>query len=110
MTTPSFITAPEYTAGGPAVYFRRDFPVNSGLQRATLKVTALGIVVPRLNGARVGDEVLAPGWTSYTHRLHVSEHDVTDLVGRGRERARRRGRGGVGGRSADLGAEPGELR
>ena len=26
----------------------------------------------------VGDEVLAPGWTSYRHRLVVSEHDVTD--------------------------------
>ncbi|WP_350351706.1 family 78 glycoside hydrolase catalytic domain [Microbacterium sp. A8/3-1] len=80
MSTPSFITSPEYAADGPAVYFRRDFPVAVGLVRATLKITSLGIVVPRLNGSRVGDEVLAPGWTSYKNRLHVSEYDVTDLV------------------------------
>jgi alpha-L-rhamnosidase len=68
------------SAGEAAVYFRREFAVGPGLLRATLKVTALGIVVPRLNGARVGDEVLAPGWTSYRHRVRVSTHDVTGHV------------------------------
>ncbi|MGY3128750.1 alpha-L-rhamnosidase [Agrococcus sp. UYP33] len=83
MTTASFISAPEYTAGGPAVYFRREFSVATAPERATLRITALGIVVPRMNGRRIGDEVLAPGWTSYTHRLHVSEHDVTELIAAG---------------------------
>lgn len=64
----------------PAAYFRRDFIVAAGLRRATLRFTALGIVEPYLNGTRVGDEVLAPGWTSYRHRLQVSSHDVTALV------------------------------
>lgn len=70
-------------AGDPALYFRREFDVDQGLRRATLTVTALGIVEPYLNGVRVGDEVLAPGWTSYRHRLITSSHDVTGLVAAG---------------------------
>lgn len=66
--------------GDPALYVRRDFDVTTGLRRATLFVTGLGIVEPWLNGERIGSEVLAPGWTSYRHRLHVSQHDVTDAL------------------------------
>ncbi|WP_106401509.1 alpha-L-rhamnosidase [Actinocorallia populi] len=72
----SFPRRPE----GPAPYFRREFTVGRRPERATLHVTALGIVEPYLNGTRVGDEALSPGWTSYRHRLPVSAHDVTDLV------------------------------
>jgi alpha-L-rhamnosidase len=78
-----FVTAPfgDWTQPGqPALYFRREFTVEARLRRATLRVTVLGIVEAWLNGSRVGDEVLAPGWTSYRHRLAVSSHDVTDLV------------------------------
>ncbi len=66
--------------GDPALYLRREFEVGDGLVRATLRATALGLVEPRLNGAKVGDEELAPGWTSYKHRLHVSSYDVTALL------------------------------
>ncbi|WP_051393392.1 alpha-L-rhamnosidase [Glycomyces arizonensis] len=73
---PSFALEP----AGPAPYFRREFTVDERPERATLHVTALGVVEPHLNGARVGDEVLAPGWTSYHHRLPVSVHDVTEQI------------------------------
>lgn len=82
----SFITAPFRVGnqdGDPAPYFRREFTVKPGLQRATLHVTAIGVVDPHLNGARVGAEVLAPGWTSYCHRLNVSTHDVTASITEG---------------------------
>jgi len=79
--TPAFISAGEpSTPNAPAVYFRKEFVVEPGLVSATLKITALGIVVPSLNGVRVGDEVLAPGWTSYANRLLVSSHDLTESV------------------------------
>src|SRR4029453_130565 len=78
--TPGFETGQE---GDPAPYFRRVFAASAGLRRATLRITAVGLVEPWLNGTRVGDEVLAPGWTSYRHRLAVSTHDVTDLVRNG---------------------------
>ncbi|WP_026536809.1 glycoside hydrolase family 78 protein [Arthrobacter sp. 9MFCol3.1] len=63
----------------PAPLFRRDFKA-SKVQRAVLHVTALGFVEAYLNGQRVGDEVLAPGWTTYRHRLNYSTYDVTDLL------------------------------
>ncbi|KQQ20733.1 alpha-L-rhamnosidase [Rathayibacter sp. Leaf299] len=67
-------------AGEPAAYLRRSFDVAERPVRATLRSTAVGLVEPHLNGAVVGDEVLAPGWTSYRHRLVVSSHDVTDRI------------------------------
>ncbi|MEV5357345.1 family 78 glycoside hydrolase catalytic domain [Streptomyces sp. NPDC052693] len=77
----SFISvAAPSSEGDPAPYFRRDFEVTDGLRRAVLHITGLGIVEPYVNGVRVGDEVLAPGWTSYRHHLMVSAHDVTDLL------------------------------
>src|SRR4029077_10824808 len=60
-----------------------DFDLTEPVERATLRITGLGIVVPYVNGSRVGDEVLSPGWTSYRHRLMVSTHDVTNLVSHG---------------------------
>ncbi|GAB3812578.1 glycoside hydrolase family 78 protein [Tessaracoccus terricola] len=77
-----FITSrrPCGAAEDPALYVRREFAVADGLRRATLRSTAVGLVEVHLNGQRVGSEVLAPGWSSYRHRLVVSTHDVTDLV------------------------------
>jgi alpha-L-rhamnosidase len=75
----SFITPSTSTgrANEPASYLRRDVHVREEPVRATLHSTGIGFVEPHLNGAVVGDEVLAPGWTSYRHRLVVSSHDVT---------------------------------
>ncbi|ROS48914.1 alpha-L-rhamnosidase [Frigoribacterium sp. PhB24] len=78
---PAFISAAEPSEeGSPAPYFRRGFEVGDGLVRATLTATALGIAEIWVNGRRVGDEVLFPGWTSYSHRIVARTHDVTDLV------------------------------
>ena len=43
-------------------------------------MTAHGIYNARLNGSRVGDHVLPPGWTSYHHRLAYQTLDVTSLL------------------------------
>ena len=79
----AFITPQLNFAGetrSAASYFRRDFTAPHNLTKAVLRITAIGVVEPWLNGERVGDEVLAPGWTSYKHRLVVSTYDVTDHV------------------------------
>ncbi|MFZ3572238.1 family 78 glycoside hydrolase catalytic domain [Streptomyces sp. BH097] len=78
-----FVGSPERRVGepgDPAVYFRTEFEAGPDLLGATLHLTALGTVEPYLNGGRVGDEVLAPGWTSYRHRLLVRSHDLTTMV------------------------------
>ena len=59
---------------------RRDFNLEGQVMRARLHVTALGNVELHLNGSRVGDGWLAPGWTDYLRRVQVETHDVTALV------------------------------
>jgi alpha-L-rhamnosidase len=44
---------------------------------------ALGVYDAQINGAPVGDHVLAPGWTSYDHRLRYQTFDVTGLLREG---------------------------
>ena len=51
-----------------------------GKQNAVLKATALGLYVVKINGMRVGDGYLTPGWTSYNKNLQVQEYDVTNLL------------------------------
>ena len=62
------------------VRFRRTFAVRAGLVRARLYASALGIYTVECNGSPIGDDVLAPGWTSYHHRLRYQTFDVTDAV------------------------------
>ena len=66
--------------GAPAPVLGSVLGVPDGVVRARLYATAHGLYAARLNGRRVGDEVLAPGWTSYAHRLRYQTFDVTDLV------------------------------
>ncbi|WP_442877466.1 family 78 glycoside hydrolase catalytic domain [Dactylosporangium sp. AC04546] len=64
-------------ADGPAVLLRRAFELPSDVVEARLYVTAHGVYEVELNGRTVGDHVLAPGWTSYHHRLRYQTFDVT---------------------------------
>ena len=69
--------------GEPAerpIRFRREFELPGDVVTAQLRVTALGVYTVSLNGNDIGDEVLAPGWTSYDHRLAVATLDVTSAV------------------------------
>jgi len=51
---------------------------------ARLYVTAHGIAEPWLDGARVGDEELLPGYTEYAARTQVTTYDVGHLLTPGR--------------------------
>ncbi|MGP3914940.1 family 78 glycoside hydrolase catalytic domain [Nonomuraea sp. 10N515B] len=68
---------------GPAPLLRRDFTLRGPVERARLYVTAHGTYEAEINGRVVGDDVLAPGWTSYHHRLRYRTHDVTALLREG---------------------------
>jgi alpha-L-rhamnosidase len=67
----------------PPLYLRRPFAVDRTPVRARLYATARGIYEPRLNGSRVGDLELAPGWTEYHRRIQYQTYDVTGLVREG---------------------------
>ncbi|SCK34520.1 family 78 glycoside hydrolase catalytic domain [Streptomyces sp. WMMB 322] len=68
--------------GDPAPLLSRTLTLRSGvgIASARLYATAHGVYAATLNGTRVGDEVLAPGWTSYANRLRYATHDVTELL------------------------------
>lgn len=81
-----FITpalAEDRTIANPAPYLRHSFDLGSGIRSARLYISALGVYEAYLNGQRVGDHVLAPGWTVYNARLRYQTFDVTDLVEEG---------------------------
>lgn len=65
------------------IYFRKEFPIESDVKSARLYVTAAGLYEAELNGKRVGDLVLAPGWQSYNYRQVYDTYDVTDMVNKG---------------------------
>lgn len=70
-------------AGSPAPYFRKAFVIASRPTRAVLHITALGVFEAEINGARVGDEVFAPGWTEYRKRITCRSYDVTTMLREG---------------------------
>jgi alpha-L-rhamnosidase len=70
--------------GEPVALLRREFEVAKPVVRARLYATAHGVYEAEIDGTPVGDHVLAPGWTSYRHRLRYQTHDVTDLLTEGR--------------------------
>ncbi|MET8976415.1 glycoside hydrolase family 78 protein [Streptomyces sp. NPDC004539] len=59
---------------------RGGFEVRGPVVSARLYATALGVYELELNGVRVGDHVLSPGWTHYPKRLRYQTYDVTSLV------------------------------
>ena len=64
----------------PAAYFRRAFNTTKDIRRARLYLTALGSYRIFLNGTRVGNDVLTPGFTDYRKRVLYQTYDVTNLV------------------------------
>ncbi|MEU4424458.1 family 78 glycoside hydrolase catalytic domain [Actinoplanes sp. NPDC024001] len=76
-------TDEDLVAPGPQeapLRLRHTFALPRRPVRARLYATARGVYEPRLNGDRVGDRELAPGWTEYHHRLQYQTYDVTDRV------------------------------
>jgi len=74
---------PAATGALPATLARKAFDVSGPVRRATAYVSALGIYELHLNGKRVGDQLLAPEWTSYRKRVSYQTYDVTGLLRQG---------------------------
>ncbi|KAI1400618.1 bacterial alpha-L-rhamnosidase-domain-containing protein [Hypoxylon fuscum] len=63
--------------------FRREFTLDTPPFKkwhARLYLTAMGVCQAYVNGKLTSDEQMAPGWTSYKHRLNYRVHDVTALL------------------------------
>src|SRR3954469_22378469 len=69
---------------GPAPLVRREFDLTAPVDTARLYVTALGLHDVAINGRRVSDELLEPGWTDYRSRVRYATYDVSELLVPGR--------------------------
>lgn len=63
-----------------APIFTKIFSVRGRPLKAVLYLTALGTYEATVNGIRISDYVLAPGWTSYLNRLQYQTYDITALL------------------------------
>lgn len=64
----------------PSPIFRKEFNTNKKILNATAYITSHGLYEAKINGHKVGDAYLTPGWTSYKTRLQFQTYDVTNLL------------------------------
>jgi alpha-L-rhamnosidase len=67
----------------PSPYLRKAFSLDRPVSKARLYATARGIYELSINGKKVGEDVLAPGWTDYDRRVQYQAYDATPLLAEG---------------------------
>ena len=66
-----------------APIMRKSVNVAKAVKRARLYATARGAYWFYINGQRVGDGYLNPGWTDFRHRIMYNTYDVTQMLRQG---------------------------
>ncbi len=62
---------------------RKEFELGKAIESARLYISTLGLYVAEINGKRVGDQVLTPGWTSFQNRVQYQTYDVSSMLNTG---------------------------
>lgn len=65
-------------------YARREFNIKKQVQKATAYVCGLGQFIFHINGQKVSDHELDPGWTNYDKKIQYVKFDVTKLLHEGK--------------------------
>jgi len=73
------VAAPEDSTR-PSPMFRKEFAAMKKIVSATAFITAHGLYEALINGQRVGQDYLTPGWTAYQKRIQYQVYDVTGLL------------------------------
>ncbi len=66
--------------------FRKSFDAKKRIASARMYISGLGYYEAYLNGKKVGDRVLEPGWTAYDKEVLYAVYDVTDQLQKGDNR------------------------
>lgn len=74
-----WISAEKYVRGKCPV-FQKTFSSVKKAVSCSLKISSRGVYEAKLNGKRIGDFVLAPGWTVYKKRIQYQEYDITNML------------------------------
>ena len=70
----------------PAQRLCRDFTPSGKVRKARYYATALGVYESAINGEKVSEDCLAPGYTDFYNRTQYQAYDVTKLIRRGENR------------------------
>ncbi len=60
--------------------FRKRFAVKQRVKKARLYITACGLYEARIGDKKVGDFIMAPGYTDYRKRVQYQSYDVTAML------------------------------
>ncbi len=63
--------------------FRKEFAVTGEIKKATINICGLGHYELQMNGTKVGDRFLAPGWSNYQKRSLYNSYDITSYLKNG---------------------------
>ncbi|KAL3458154.1 bacterial alpha-L-rhamnosidase domain protein [Aspergillus heterothallicus] len=74
---------PGTTEPDPEQLYRKEFELSKSIRKARLYITAQGVYEAEINGHPVGDQFMAPGWTTYDGRLQYQTYDITSLLSAG---------------------------
>lgn len=69
--------------GKQSPFLRKSFSYSGNDSSVLLRISALGLYRAFINGQRVGNDLLTPGWTSYWDRLSYQTYDVAPLLRQG---------------------------
>ena len=79
-----WIGGTDNTNHSPAPMLRRTFSLNSRIKQARAYICGLGYYELHINGRKVGDHLLDPGYTRYDKRDLYVTYDVADALRRGK--------------------------
>ncbi|UMB54102.1 glycoside hydrolase family 78 protein [Lutibacter sp. A64] len=67
----------------PAPLLRKDFKVTKKVKSAKAFISGIGYYELYINGKKIGNQVLDPGWTDYRKTILYTTHDITNVIKEG---------------------------
>lgn len=72
-------------AKGPrSIMLRKEFELNNSTRSAIVNISGLGSYQLFVNGQKVDDQLLTPGWTEFDQRVEYQTYDVSDYLSAGK--------------------------
>lgn len=79
MIKANWISSKNYQKDNSPIFMKK-FKTEKQVSTAVIYISARGVYEAVLNGNRVGNFIMAPGWTSYKHRIQLQKYDITEML------------------------------